>query len=284
MSHLQPTGTLGQVGRTPKRMDIGARLRKLSGTRAAAQLIGRAAAIQIYEASLVLSVVATAPARLIRIADEDAKSPRPKGIRHTGQTSPVLLVHGFAGDKSGWALVAQALSERGLTVETMSYAPVGSSVEQLADRLVAEVEEMLCRTGARKAHLVGHSLGGVIIAQAMADPRLSGRVDTVITLGSPFGGSPWADALPVVDMVRALRAGSPLLRRLASRPLPDGVRWLSVTAALDIIVPGTRSVPSHDRVETITVEGVGHLGMLFSRRVIACITTALCANATAAAA
>jgi triacylglycerol lipase len=130
------------------------------------------------------------------------------------------------------------LRVRGLTVEAMSYPPVGTSVAQLADRLAAEVDKVLSRTGADKMHLVGHSLGGVLIAQAIADGRLDGRVDTVITLGSPFGGSPWADLLPVNEIVRALRHGSPVLRRLASTPLPDSVRWLSVTAALDIIVPG----------------------------------------------
>jgi len=166
----------------------------------------------------------------------------------------------------------------------MAYAPVGNSVEQLADQLVAEVERALSRTSADKVHLVGHSLGGVIIAQAIADPRLNGRVDTVITLGSPFGGSPWAAVLPFVEIVRALRPGSPLLRRLASTPLPDGVRWLSVTAALDIIVPGLRSVPSHAQVETIRVNGVGHLGMLLSRQVIGCIAAAVRAHGTATAA
>ena len=196
----------------------------------------------------------------------------------------MLLVHGFAGTKSSWSLVAHTLSARGLTVEAMSYPPLGTSVEQLAERLVAEVERILCRTGADKVHLVGHSLGGVVIAQAIADIRLSGRVDTVITLGSPFGGSPWAGVLPFVEIVRALRPGSPVLRRVASAPMPDGVRWLSVTAALDIIVPGLRSVPSHAQVETIMFDGVGHLGMLLSRQVIGCIAAALCAQEPATAA
>jgi hypothetical protein len=132
-------------------------------------------------------------------------------------------------------------------------------------------------------HLVGHSLGGVIIAQAILDARLTGRVDTVITLGSPFGGSPWAGALPLLEIVRALRRGSPLLRRLASTPLPHGVRWLSVTAGLDVVVPGLRSVPVHPQVETITVDGVGHLGMLLSQQVIGCIAAALCADESATA-
>ena len=141
-------------------------------------------------------------------------------------------------------------------------------MEQLADELVAAVERTLSQTGAAKVHLVGHSLGGVVIAQAIAGGGLVGLVDTVITLGSPFGGSPWAGLLPFGELLRALRPGSPLLRRLASAPVPDGVWWLAVTAALDIIVPGPRSVPTHADVETITVDGIGHLERLISRAAV----------------
>ena len=210
--------------------------------------------------------------------DGASSSSPPVKASTASTTRPVLLVHGFAGTKSSWSLVAHTLSAQGLTVEAMSYPPLGTSVEQLAERLVAEVERILRRTGADKVHPVGHSLGGVVIAQAIADRRLSGRVDTVITLGSPFGGSPWAGVLPFVEIVRALRPGSPVLRRVASAPMPAGVRWLSVTAALDIIVPGLRSVPSHAQVETIMFDGVGHLRMLLSRQVIGCIAAARCAH------
>ena len=137
---------------------------------------------------------------------------------------------------------------------------------------------MLSQTGADKVHLVGHSLGGVVIAQAIASGRLTGQVDTVVTLGAPFGGSPWANLLPVGTIARALREGSPLLRRLASAPLPEGVRWLAITATLDVIVPGVRSVPAHADVEIMKIDGVGHLGMLLSPRVVGRIVAALAAN------
>ena len=64
-------------------------------------------------------------------------------------------------------------------------------MEQVADRLVVEVQRMLSQTGADKIHLIGHSLGGVVIAQAIAGGRLAAKVDTIVTLGAPFGGSPW---------------------------------------------------------------------------------------------
>ena len=57
-----------------------------------------------------------------------------------------------------------------------------------------------------------------------------------------------------------------------------------MTAAIDVIVLSLRSVPFHAPVETITVDGVGHIGMLLSRQVIGCIAAALCIPGTATAA
>jgi len=223
--------------------------------------------------------VAMVPLSVVGAVLEPASSVSPRTIGRAAPTArPVLLVHGFGGTKSSWSVIANALSDQGITVDTITYRPLGNSVEQLADELVAAVQRILSQTGADKVHLVGHSLGGVVIAQAIAGGGLVGLVDTVITLGSPFGGSPWAALLPFGDLLRALRQGSPQLRRIASGPVPVGVRWLAVTAALDIIVPGPRSVPTHADVETITVYGIGHLGMLISPRVVGCIVAALAAH------
>jgi triacylglycerol lipase len=258
-------------------------LRVLGSARTVVRIVGRGATVQAYEVGALASTMAT-----LRLGGGDlepASSVSPHTKAHAAPTArPVLLIHGFGGTKSSWSVIAQALSDRGIMVDTITYSPLGNSVEQLADELVAAVERTLSQTGADKVHLVGHSLGGVVIAQAIAGGGLVGLVDTVITLGSPFGGSPWAGLLPFGDLLRALRPGSPQLRRLASAPVPDGVRWLAVTAALDIIVPGPRSVPAHADVETITVDGVGHLGMLISRRVVGYIVAALPAHGSPVAA
>jgi triacylglycerol lipase len=184
-------------------------------------------------------------------------------------------VHGLGGTKSSWYFVERALAAKGLTVGAITYASLGTSVERIADRVAVEVERMLAKTGADKVHLIGHSLGGVVIAQAIASGRLAGKVDTVVTLGAPFGGSPWAHLVPFGAVVRALRGGSPLLRRLASAPIPEGVRWLAITATLDVVVPGARSVPAQAEVETVTIGGIGHLGMLLSPQVVRRIVASL---------
>ena len=254
------------------------RVGALQGARAAVGTIGRAAMVQTCELAMMAAVVAMLPLHLVHPVPGDVEPARSLSRAHPPAASaarPVLLVHGFGGGKSSWSLVSRTLNARGLTVDAITYSPFGNSVEKLADRLVAEVKRILSKTGADKVHLVGHSLGGVVIAHAIAGGRLNGLVDTVVTLGSPFGGSPWASLLPFGAIVPALRGDSPLLRRLASAPAPQGVRWLAFSAALDIVVPGLRSVPAHARVEAITVSGVGHLGMLMSQHVVGRIADAL---------
>jgi triacylglycerol lipase len=249
-------------------------LRSIAGAGTMVRRLGRATNVQASELLMMASVVATAPLHLVGGRLEPVVD-APVRAHRAPTAHPVLLVHGLGGTKSSWFHLARTLAARGLTVEAITYPPFGTSVEQIADRLADQVDSLLIQTGADKVHLVGHSLGGVVIAQAIASGRLNGRVDTVITLGAPFGGSPWAGVLPIGAVISALRRGSPLLRRLASAPVPDGVRWLAFTAALDMIVPGHRSVPAQAAVETVTVSGVGHLGMLLNRQVVSRIAAAL---------
>jgi triacylglycerol lipase len=191
---------------------------------------------------------------------------------------PVILVHGFASSRVSWFVLERALRADGRVVVTFDYRPWASSVEAIADRLVETVEETLALTGAEQVHLVGHSLGGVIIAQALTGRRLAGLVDVVVTLGSPFGGSPWAGVLPLTPLVRAVRAGSPLLRRLAATPRPPSVRWLAFASAVDPIVPAGRAVPDHGRAARVDVAGFGHCGMLLDPTVVAGVVAATAAS------
>jgi triacylglycerol lipase len=276
-AQIHRTHKAAPVGDDPRRPAVKPACGRIGSAGALVGAIGRAAMVHASEVALMASLAARVPLRAVGSGLDLARSPVPPAQPQTAlRACPVLLVHGFCGTKSSWSLVARTLSARGLTFDAIAYAPFGTSVEHLADRLVAEVDRILARTGADKVHLVGHSLGGVIIGQAIADGHLNGLVDTVVTLGSPFGGSPWANLLPF-GIARALREGSPLLRRLASAPAPEGVRWLAFTAPLDIIVPGPRSVPANAQVETVTVDGVGHLGMLVSRQVVDHMIDALAA-------
>src|SRR5689334_5813558 len=154
-----------QVCGSRTRTDLIAAPQVLASARAAVQAVARAAVVHANEAAMLMSVVAQAPLRVVGGRGKSARNRSPQLKARTAPTTrPVLLVHGLAGTKSSWSLVAQTLSARGLTVDAIAYPPVGTSVERLADQLVAEVRTILYRTGADKVHLVGHSLGGVVIA------------------------------------------------------------------------------------------------------------------------
>jgi hypothetical protein len=53
---------------------------------------------------------------------------------------------------------------------------------------------------------------------------------------------------------------------------------LGLTATLDLIVPGHRSVPGQTAVQNVSVDDMGHVGMLLSRRVVDRIVDALPAH------
>jgi pimeloyl-ACP methyl ester carboxylesterase len=242
----------------------------------AAERWARTALAQAQELRAMAAVAAMAPlGRVGRCFERTVDAVVPVTAQTAPRARPVLLVHGFASTKSCWLPLARALRAGGVPVEAFNYLPLGTSVEQLAELLADKVATLLAETGVDKVHLVGHSLGGVVIAQAFATGRLAGQVDTVITIASPFGGSPWATLLPLGATVRSLRSGSPLLRRIAAAPVPHGVRWVAFTSTLDAVVPGGRALPPQADVETVTVHDVGHVGLLMNREVVARIFDAL---------
>lgn len=99
----------------------------------------------------------------------------------TAASEAVVLVHGLW--MSGWALgwLGQRLAAQGYRPHAFSYASMRMSLEANARALARFIETI----DADVLHLVGHSMGGLVVYRALAeagDPR-PGRV---VLLGSPF--------------------------------------------------------------------------------------------------
>src|SRR5206468_2476036 len=78
--------------------------------------------------------------------------------------TPVLLIHGFGHNRSAWMVLERHLRQAGFTsVHGFNYNPFVHDVPQIAARLKERVELLRAVTGADKVHLVGHSLGGIVI-------------------------------------------------------------------------------------------------------------------------
>jgi len=100
----------------------------------------------------------------------------------------VLLVHGIWNAKAWLAPFALRLRREGLAPALFGYDSVLREPERAAERLIARLRQEPTRL------LVGHSLGGLIILEALRRaPDLP--VERVVCLGSPLRGSAAATAL-----------------------------------------------------------------------------------------
>ncbi len=108
--------------------------------------------------------------------------------------------------------LARGLGQAGYRVRTFRYPSVRSNLADNARRLARFHERVTVETG--KAHLVGHSLGGLVIAQMLHHyPDQIARVGRVIALGTPFLGSLSAKVL----------AGLPFGTNLLGQCFPETV-------------------------------------------------------------
>ncbi|HXJ36265.1 MAG TPA: alpha/beta fold hydrolase [Candidatus Eisenbacteria bacterium] len=121
------------------------------------------------------------PLRLVeRSAAFDPNVPHP---------TPVVFAHGFLGDRTNFRAVKQALAGRGVT--NVAYFDYGPRIDwpRLATRLGHVVSEVCRETGVRRVDVVGHSFGG-LVARYLVDMAPEAPVRRLVTLGSPYFGSP----------------------------------------------------------------------------------------------
>jgi pimeloyl-ACP methyl ester carboxylesterase len=96
----------------------------------------------------------------------------------------VVTVHGLWMRGASMAVLRRRLAPHGFGVVDFGYASVTGSLRASARALAAFVDGVPGDT----VHLVGHSLGGVLIC-AMLETELPARLGRVVCLGSPLKGS-----------------------------------------------------------------------------------------------
>jgi triacylglycerol lipase len=189
---------------------------------------------------------------------------------------PLLLVHGFRCNRGIWFWLRERLESIGWVVATVNLEPPGAGIDAYAPVIARRVEEVLAATGAAQLIMVAHSMGG-LAARAYLRRDGNARVAGLITLGSPHRGSRLA-ALAWGGDGRQMRVGNAWLEALAAPgavPLPP--RCVSIYSRHDnqVMPCECANLPGAENIE---VDGVGHLGMMFSPPMLASLQRALDAD------
>jgi hypothetical protein len=154
------------------------------------------------------------------------------GARSAGpamkQGPAYLLVPGLFGQYYPCYLwnVREHFQNRGAEVRISTAADGEGGVGANAAALCREIVEYHAETGGREVVLIGHSKGGIDCAAALAvhEAQLSGIVRGLITVQSPYAGSPIAADLLAFPALADLVAKA--LELLIGLPPGDGRRLL----------------------------------------------------------
>lgn len=181
---------------------------------------------------------------------------------------PVVMVHGLWGHPGMLQPLARYLLDNGWPrVERVGYPSIGIDFREIVDRLDAVVQ----RVG-EPVDLVGHSLGATACRAYLK--LHGGAARRFVALAPPFGGTSLYRLVPG-------RLRDPLHPRgdvvLQLRDGPETVPTTIVRARYDAqILPAHRSRLVDDPdVEEIDLDGLGHNGLLCSRRAHATVATIL---------
>ncbi|HEU5099594.1 MAG TPA: alpha/beta fold hydrolase, partial [Roseiflexaceae bacterium] len=226
----------------------------------------------------------------VRLVQQQAKvGPARIAYQVAGDGPPVVLVHGLSGSGRWWRRTIGALTPH-WRVYTVDLIGFGASRGRLQFSL-AEAAGYLLRwmdqLGIECASLVGHSMGGLIVAELAADaPERVERLVLVDPAALPFDTNFLSHGLSLLRELRylspsfvpvlmtdALRAGPITLWRAAMGLLLADMRpklerisapTLAIWGEHDALVPLTlaKQLASYLRYEELVViKGAGHVPM-----------------------
>jgi pimeloyl-ACP methyl ester carboxylesterase len=189
---------------------------------------------------------------------------------------PVLCVHGFHMTGSCMWGLRRLLEGRGRPTRSVFLGEPYRSAEVYAEALARAMRDLVREFESRGIDIVAHSMGGLITRKVLADdPELAVHVRRIVTLGSPHHGTgllSWIRFGPVYQM---MSLESKFIRELPDfRTSTPAATVTTVATKQDLVVyplstcflPGSR---------TVTLNGLGHMGLLTEPEAFAVVTEAL---------
>lgn len=178
---------------------------------------------------------------------------------------PVLFVHGVFHNWTAFAYLSGALYLSGWRhLHEINLLTSVHSIPTMAEQVGKQVARLKARYGVEKIDIVGHSLGGIVARYFVQELGGDGTVRHLITLGTPHRGVHLSRYSPLPHL-KDLSPESPVLRRLNRLPPPSRTQGMAICGSHDLFTqPGGAGF--WEGVRNIELPGVGHAGLLFSRR------------------
>ena len=174
--------------------------------------------------------------------------------------APVVLVHGYGATTDCWSLLGRRLAAESFDqVFLFGYNGLSTGLPELAHALAGAVRSVLSETGSGTVHLVGHSLGGLVVRLATEAGGLWPHVATVVTVATPHRGSVLAWVAPG-RTARWMRPGLSALPDPVLAGGPDEPRYLNFYCARDAVLTRRSARFEVERVENVEITGAGHIG------------------------
>lgn len=187
---------------------------------------------------------------------------------------PVLFVHGYASGASIWHPLIQTLSHAGFGhIVTIEYNSFSCHPDTVCTQIIDEIYRACAAAGATGVHVVGHSLGGLLLRHILATSPVRSMVRTAVTIATPHRGATLARIAPG-------RCG-PLLREATTAHVRTGrrhpTRWLAYHAEADRVVTASsaRLEGSRPSVTNITIPACGHMTICRNRGLLHSVTDQL---------
>ena len=216
--------------------------------------------------------------------------PEEESLEREGSCGAVILVHGLWMTGREMSILGRRLARAGFSVSYFRYSSWRGSLAEAASRLA----ETIAGLDRPMVHLVGHSLGGIVIAR-MLETDCPPQIGRIAFLGSPIQAGAFAASLAKVKPGRLILGpvacegivekrpvvvpGREILAIAGTLPVGFGSLFGVATphdgtiAAEETVVPGAQSL--HIRAS--------HMGLLISpavaRNLIVFLTTGKVAGA-----
>ncbi|BFM13174.1 hypothetical protein R50072_33270 [Simiduia litorea] len=158
---------------------------------------------------------------------------------YSSTKEPVLFVHGIAGNPAEFSRFINQLDHTKYQAWVFFY-PSGLGLKNIAQGLEGLMTELFIRYKPKRAHLVAHSMGGLVTREYLglcASANSCSPFASYTTIASPFGGHASAqggvDYSPVVMPVwHDMAPASEFLRQLPNAPLPKNLTHHLIVAYL----------------------------------------------------